>query len=187
MKKLFPILAVALFSCTSFKPMYLDLSMGMPAGEGAGRVSRVQREERQLRIEDDENRLAVDIRFTEAVPEKVQKAIGKSTEYRFRSHVRPDGPVESLRLSDGTGMIAYLGDGLRPGALPGLELEFHPVAGDDQAMEIRSAAGEWPLRTGKIQTIQWEGHSYDAYLLNIRKGINIDQPAFWFDVLLIRQ
>ena len=184
--KILPLVTLALLSCVSFTPVYLDLSTLALEGTGQGLISEIEDNDGGLLIRDKAQDKEIAIRLKGDVPPGIIAGLKGAGAYDFRSRIRPDGPVESLILSDETGLLAYLGDGLRPGRLPGLELGFE--AASENSIRIISSEGKGTVKTGQPTDILIEGIPFTSYLLNTQRGNpEFDQPPFKADLILIRK
>lgn len=185
-KLLMPLIAVVFLSCVSFKPVYLDLTAFVLEGQGDGVVSEIKEEGETLLLVDKNNTKEIAIRFTGEISVSVFERLKNASSYEFLTKIRPDGPIEALKLMNDLGLSSYLGDGVRPGNLPGLSLELSTSASD--SIRISSPEGRWKVRTGKPETILIDGVEFSAYLLNTQRGDpQFDQPPFKADLILIRK
>lgn len=186
-KILVPLIVIVLISCVTFKPVSLDLSALVLEGRGQGTVSEIKEESDALLIVDKLNEKEISIRFNGEIPPVVIDGINGASAYEFLSRLRPDGPVEALKLLDQMGLSVYLGDGLRPGSFPGLNLEIINLSGSER-IRISSPEGQWKVKAGIPADILIDGVKFTAYLLNTQRGDpQFDQPPFKADLILIRQ
>lgn len=181
-------MALSFLSCLSLlppQPLFLDLML--PEGEGRGEISSVLIREDGFALEGRAADFPLALRLTGGIPPEVLDAVRSARFYEFRKMTRPDGPVETLILSDEAGLLLYLADRAPSGRLWGLGPEWRMESAGEEELHLEGPSGDGRLIAGRPRELPLaETASYRGWLLNLQRGELSDQPLLAADLILLR-
>ena len=167
MKRLLLLLSSFFISCSSasFETVSLDLMFPSMNDFLEGTVAGIEEEGSTIQITDESGQ-KVSIIFSGSVDKSIIHSIEQGQNLSFASFKQPDSAMESLILSDSTGIRLCFCDGIKIGNIPGVPLELKEKDSSDSFIILGSDT-EKIIDTGQKVDILLNDREYTIFLFKV--------------------